>query len=417
MEGIVHLRELVQSSQRDKKCSASCSCDITVCSSGFLHSSRDDVKNLCAMHGILYSGDLDVTMTTHLVIPLTKRDLLLCQKYAELVLKTDKVMKCWEKGIPVVCLDWLFERVSHVCGRCQVYNGRAGFKETVVEEYMWTPMREVSCSTPEMLGLSDDHVSPSQQPECTGLIPSLDESSQYERTPDINALDSELLRNFAKVRVTPNSESSMDHHGASEFTFAQVLHEEDSFERRHEEDVSQNSKDNNDGSPSATNQMANSDRLQDAFIPGDLLLRFPKQNAVRKRHGIQSRAPGLIQFTYSMVFKRLDHMIIDAKAKNIAVKVKRTAVGNANDGTMLVRPLHFYRILGQDWMLEYRPLEVDENGTYEIRLQTEIDSCPVAFISGKVLTSKAQKSRGPSMKPLPLVSTTHGHPPYFYRDE
>jgi hypothetical protein len=270
------------------------------------------------------------------------------------------------------------------------------------------------------LGFSDDHVSPSQEPQCTGLIASLDdESSEYERTPDINSLDSDLLRNFAKVRVTPTSESSMvEHQVASEFTFAQVLHEEDSFEFGHqyEDDLSKQSKD--DSSPCATNEMANSVRLQDAFIPGDLVGRAPKGNAVRKRHGIQSRAPGLIQFTYSMVFKNLNHMTIDAKAKNIAVKVKRTVVGNTDDGsTMLVKPLHFYRILGQDWMLEYRPFKFDENGTYEMSLQTEIDSCPVAFISGKVLTSKTQKSRGPPMKPLPLVSATHGHPPYFYRNE
>ncbi|KAI8102905.1 hypothetical protein M9434_005697 [Picochlorum sp. BPE23] len=420
MEGIVHLRELVQSSQRDKKCSDACGCDVMVCSSGFLHSSREDVKSLCGIHGITYSGNLDVTKTTHLLIPLTKRDLRLCQEYAEVVLKTDKVMKCWEKDIPVVCLDWLFERVGDACGRCRVYNGRAGFEDKGVEEYMWTPMGEASCSTPELLGFSDDHVSPSQEPQCTGLIASLDdESSEYERTPDINSLDSDLLRNFAKVRVTPNSESSMvEHQVASEFTFAQVLHEEDSFEFGHqyEDDFSKQSKD--DSSPCATNEMANSVRLQDAFIPGDLVGRAPKGNAVRKRHGIQSRAPGLIQFTYSMVFKNLNHMTIDAKAKNIAVKVKCTVVGNTDDGsTMLVKPLHFYRILGQDWMLEYRPFKVDENGTYEMSLQTEIDSCPVAFISGKVLTSKTQKSRGPPMKPLPLVSATHGHPPYFYRNE
>lgn len=417
MEGIVHLRELVQSTQRDKKCSTGNRPEIHVCSTGFLHSSRTDIKTLCSRHGIAYHGDLDATKTTHVLIPLTKRDLRLCQEYAEAILKTDKVMRCWEKGIPVVCLDWLFGLVSDVCGCCRVYNGRAGFDTVVVEEVSWKPKEESCCSTPQVLQgipFSNDHVSPSQEPQCTGLL-----ASESERTPDIDGLDSDLLRDFSKVRVTPNTESV--EHDVSEFTFGLVVGG-DSFEHacggsQYEDRVSQYFEE--DTSCSSHVNEAGRVYPQDWFIPGDLLVRFPKGNAVRKRHDIQSRAPGLIQFTYSMVFKHLNNMILDAKAKNVAVEVKRTAVGTT---TMLVRPLHFYRILGQDWMLEYRPFEVDENSTCELRLQTSIDACPVACIAGTVvanmLTSKTQKkSRGPPMKTLPLVSATHGNPPYFYRNE
>ena len=480
MEGIIQLRDLVENPRCGSCCRPlSISQRLCITGSGFYGSAETDLYTCCHKHGIQHShGQLKKYETTHLVVPLTMNDLLLCQEYADRVLKSEHVIACWTHGTPVVTLDWLFDIVSCVCSSCHIlvssrrsYNAyRSSDVVSLiqdVERYAWTrdmfhgnemsspshvSPSPIACSTyrkseehvvistlavgqksprhasgitsplpfqtaPEVddssLHMQDTWAFPTS--EETPPIPRLfqqnyeDEENEEERTPD--AVDEEERMNmFAALRVTPFTEihpSSNQQQSCDD-----LQHEMKNLAISHY---------------SSSHTLESGGQLietleniipGDVCIPGDLLLKPPRGNAVRKRHDISSRSTGIIQFTNSMTLKHLDFMIICTKRqKHVALDIL-----DAHGKVFLVKPCWFYKIAGQDWMVEYKRFytrkEVGEqaehptDGDQELFISTEHDAIEAHRITKK---SQVQYIRTSGLtKPLPMKSTSSDTVSMYY---
>jgi hypothetical protein len=481
MEGIIQLRDLVENPRCGSCCRPlSISQRLCITGSGFYGSAETDLYTCCHKHGIQHShGQLKKYETTHLVIPLTMKDLLLCREYADRVLKSENVIACWTHGTPVVTLDWLFDIVSCVCSSCHILvssrrdNNSCTLSDAVsliqdVERYEWTrdhmfhPHQDESSSpthiSPSPIVYStykesednvcDDNVAVGQESPCqvrditsppfqaaqeatdasqhtqdTWAFPSWEETPPIsrsfhsnkqrreeegdydegeERTPD--AVDEEERMNlFAALRVTPLTEiqpSSNQQHSCND-----LQHDMKKLSISHTSSSSHTFE-----SGGRLIDMLENIIPSDVCIPGDLLLKPPRGNAVRKRHDISSRSTGIIQFTNSMTLKHLDFLTIcTQRQKHVALDVL-----DVNGEILLVKPYWFYKIAGQDWMVEYKRFytgkEVGKEADHltdcdqELFISTELDATEAHRIIKK---SQVQYIRMSGLtKPLPMKSTS-----------
>lgn len=456
MEGIIHLRRLAEQG-------ASSSCrsvqeDLSVCGTGFWGASKQDLYSVCDAHGINHTdGQLQRYKTTHIVVPFTLQDMEFCQSYARHVLISDKINKAIDWQIPIVSIDFLFHKIGSTCRSCgtlipgilksvldPAHNYRCPadcipVSSTVYEFVEDTPSKycsrnEESSTSGQSIQHKDDvekedtssalqgspdatwiHTKPaigcmkpkniystvSGHQHSSGLESGggyacgynvttqiqCSESVPGSQTPGIEAFDEADLRHFASIKVTPYTPymSSSEDETSEELVPCTYIHQEE-----------------------------NEVPLADCFIPGDLLPRAPKGNNVRKRHNITSRKPGMIAFTESMTFRHLDYMHLDVRHKS--------AVEIIEKGTkVIVNPLHFYKILGQDWMMEFnryfKAKDVDipdvSNGL-ELYRCTQVEGCLVhAVTKGKIKVHRLPRKKGPIM---PMESSgPQNHPPYYYR--
>lgn len=405
---------------------------LCICGTGFWDASKRDLYKVCDVHGICHTdGMLDRNQTTHVVVPFSINDMKICQEYARHILTSEKVSKAIEWGIPIVSIDFLLYTVGRACQSCctlipetlapvsdptTVYACPADCIPMVekIDQYVEdTPSKYVANAEDSSSGQSTQ-----QQEESSVPTSPVDESVKrrestlqdndavidwaggydYDvdptqmsdvygsQTPGMEAFHEEDLRNFASIKVTPLSPQVSESDHSSDLPSVSCL-------------------------PDLTPP------LPDCFIPGDLLLRAPKGNGVRKRHNITSRTSGMIEFTESMTFRHLEYMHLDTR-HHIAVEI----VDPDTRIKAVVKPLHFYRLLGQKWMMEFKryfkakDIGVDDTSNgLELYLSTKVEGgLPVhAFYGHKVEVHRIPRHKKGPM--LHMESSDDSDPPYFYR--
>lgn len=454
--------------------------DLCLCGTSFWGESKRDLYRLCDSHGIRHThGTLERFKTTHVVIPFTMKDLQYCQEYARHVLTSDKILKSLQWEIPIVSIDFLFQVIGKGCRSCCVLI--SGISRNVLNPRLYqcpldclpsclqidqfvkdTPPKFTDCkekcnlkisegemddssisqSTQQGASLSpgndcqtcdrhtyqtyddrtversDDHhsctnIGNNEQDEPTTVmewheasalpsqVPSIDSTNDNgtpleATTPGLDDFEESDLRNFASIRVTPSIIPLSSHSsGETCSTGVSDLALQDSLD----------------------NPMPNEMSLptSDCFIPGDLLARAPKGNSVRKRHNIRTRTPGIIHFTESMTFRHLGYMHVHVREKT-ALEIKKE-----DNVKLIVKPLLFYKVLGQDWMFEFKRYFTskdihmrDTSHGLELYCSTKVEGCSVhAITPTSIVVHRMPRIKTPC---LPLKSTSSDSPPpYFYR--
>lgn len=385
---------------------------LCICGTGFWDASKRDLYKVCDVHGICHTdGMLDRSQTTHVVVPFSINDMKICQEYARHILTSDKVSKAIEWGIPIVSIDFLIYTVGRACQSCcklipetlvpvsdptTVYACPADCIPMVekIDQYVVdTPSKYVAnAEDPSSVKRREDTLQSSDQSGAAidwpgGYDFDVDPTQMSDiygsQTPGMEAFHEEDLRNFASIKVTPLSSQVSESDHSSNLPSVSCL----------------------------------PDLLPDCFIPGDLLLRAPKGNGVRKRHNITSRTSGMIEFTESMTFRHLEYMHLDTR-HHVAVEIVDPDTRNK----IVVKPLHFYRLLGQEWMMEFKryfkakDIGVDDTSNgLELYQSTKVEGgCPVsAVMHGHVVVHRIPRHKKGPM--LHMESSDDSDPPYFYR--
>ena len=157
------------------------------------------------------------------------------------------------------------------------------------------------------------------------------------------------------------------------------------------------------------------------IIPGDLLLRAPRNNKVRQRHPVPVGRQ-TIMYTDSITMRPKDRDIVDIdvkSSKNVAMQC----------GELIIKPLFFYKILGEGWRVEYRrfyrvrDLPVGELGPptdlspAELFLSTAIEGSSLHSMADveKVFVDKLPVARRRPV--LEMETAGSGAPAWFYRHE
>lgn len=439
----MQLRRLCNSEKASNSTCVGIQTDICICGTGFWDASKDDLYKLCDAHGIRHTeGMLHKLQTTHVVVPFTLKDIEVCQAYARRVLTSNKISKALSWGIPIVSIDFLLHTVGKGCRSCHelipgipasmLETGYACpadcFPVTHSEDHVVddTPSKYIvnpGCSSsgvstlvhgvmePEgesMTSQLENEITcaPKQHEERNTIIswdggydddvdPCQSEEVCGSQTPGTDAFNKEDLRNFASIKVTPLS-----------------CHDS---EKEHDETIG-------DFSPGSSPTLVEETPLQpwspDCFIPGELLSRAPKGNGVRKRHNITSKSSGMIQFTDSMTFRHLEYLYIDAR-NHRAVEIVDL---DRSMTKAIVKPLHFYKIMGEEWMMEFKRYFTGEdigvsdgsNGL-ELYQSTKVEGCPVHAVTRRQVVVHRMRSRHKKGPMLAMESSDD--PPYFYRHD
>lgn len=441
MEGIVQLRRLAE-----KASNSTCvdiQTDICICGTGFWDASKVDLYNLCDAHGICHTeGTLHRLQTTHVVVPFTLKDMEVCQAYARRVLVSNKISKALSWDIPVVSIDFLLDIVGKGCRCCQkliphitastletgyscpadclpVIDSEDHFVDDTPSKYvvnsgcsssdvitrvhgvmepepessvlmMPYQQNEAECTTRED-DIQDDGIGSSSWDGLYDNEPHQSEDLYGSQTPGMEAFNKEDLRNFASIKVTPVS-------------FEDSEKEYDDTLRKFSLGSSPTLVEETPLHPSP-----------DCFIPGELLSRAPKGNSVRKRHNITSKSSGMIQFTDSMTFRHLEYMHVDAR-NHKAVEI----VDLDSKTKVIVRPLHFYKILGEEWMMEYKRYfkgkdigVSDASNGLELYQSTTVEGCQLSAVTCRQVVVHRMRSR--HIKGPMLAIEGSDHPPFFHR--
>ena len=156
------------------------------------------------------------------------------------------------------------------------------------------------------------------------------------------------------------------------------------------------------------------------ILPGNLLLRAPRNGRVRHRHTIPSGRQ-MVSYTESMTLrpKGREMIEIDLKStKNVAMQC----------GEMIIKPLFFYQLRGETWRVEYRrffstkdipatnlgpPGEVNPS---ELFISTAVEGASLESLADvrKVFVDKLSGAAG--RRPVLQMETTgSGEPAWFYR--
>ena len=155
------------------------------------------------------------------------------------------------------------------------------------------------------------------------------------------------------------------------------------------------------------------------IIPGDLLLRAPRNSKVRQRHAV----PGgrqTVMYTESITMRPKDRDIveIDVKSsKNVAMQC----------GKSIIKPLFFYKLRGENWRVEYRRFyRAGDLPGGKLGLPTDLDPAELflsTVVEGSSLHSLADvqkvfvdKLSAAGRRPvLEMETAGSGAPAWFYR--
>lgn len=158
------------------------------------------------------------------------------------------------------------------------------------------------------------------------------------------------------------------------------------------------------------------------IIPGDLLLRAPRNNKVRQRHGVVGgRQQVMYTDSITMRPKGRDIVEIDVKAsRNVAMQ----------SGELIIKPLFFYKIRGEGWRVEFRrffrardlpardlglPTDLDPA---ELFLSTAIEGSSLHALADDVRKVCVDRLSAARRQPVLQMETAgSGAPAWFYRHE
>jgi hypothetical protein len=437
--------------------------DVRLCIDGFTRGARDDVLLVCEEYGIMHQERAGGA--THVVVPFSREDISLLGMVPERYLPNDAQLA----GAPVVTVDFLLDLIDaikkfdEVLGRqtkAYAVVGRVGGVEEIAPS---APVRSLgSLGSPGSLGsLGDGAVGVADMTDMTARCSigslkifgnemygagSLARDSSLTRV-EVGAGDgSEARDDFNHSRgenvdvnvqtpcTTPGSHADLDLKNFAAISsvtpleMGQDLYDvEDDFggleeELRtglvlqgEEEPVATTS------TTSMTSRTVSTSTIgPEDIIPGDLLLRAPRNNKVRQRHGVVG---GRVIYTDSITMrpKGRDIVEIDVKAsRNVAMQ----------SGELIIKPLFFYKIRGEGWRVEFRrffrardlpardlglPTDLDPA---ELFLSTAIEGSSLHALADDVRKVCVDRLSAARRQPVLQMETAgSGAPAWFYRHE
>jgi hypothetical protein len=462
--------------------------EVRLCAAGFVKGAARDLREICEFYGMsdrLSFDEMDRSATTHVVIPQSRLDLGENPGVAINSVSKSCVSMAIDMGVPVVTIDFFFDLIDELrrfkeflqqCTQEHVIacpSADARSIDRLFQGSVNTQAKEVEHSTPQNSVSSqtrvDRHVNNPETNEILdqieGVDKGMDKEIHYRENLDANICctpcttpgDAEAshvdLKNFAAIcSVTPLEDNYGDDDSwtdcasncrniSTESTRRDITAIHLEMKTLALDDIRSTSsppvipgEENNtileeeENNTILEEEENNTILEEENIIPGNLLLRAPRNNKVRQRHSLPQSSRNLIEFTYSMTLRLecsntgVDLLDIDTKnRKNVALQC----------GSTIIKPLFFYKIRGEYWRMEFRKffrlknvpltcLDLDQQcatDDAELFLSTETDACTLNSLNRSIRRIFVDKlPTSSSRKPiLAMKISGYNDPAHFWR--